>query len=70
MSIWFNLLQEIQARARREALIRDITSKIRATTDLDTILQTTVAEVSKALGTSHGAIRLGVEESRGEGGQG
>jgi GAF domain-containing protein len=62
-------LQEIRARARREALIREITGKIRATTDLDTILQTTVAEVSKALGTSHGAIRLGVEESRGEGGQ-
>jgi GAF domain-containing protein len=60
-------LQEIQARARREALIREITGKIRATTDLDTILQTTVAEVSKALGTSHGAIRLGVAEAPGEG---
>jgi GAF domain-containing protein len=56
-------LQEIQARARREVLIREITSKIRASTDLETILQTTVTEVSKALGTSHGAIRLGTEES-------
>jgi GAF domain-containing protein len=63
-------LQEIQARARREALIREITGKIRATTDLDTILKTTVSEVSKALGTSHGAIRLGVEEARRERDQG
>jgi GAF domain-containing protein len=55
-------LQEIQARARREALIREITGKIRASTDLETILQTTVTEVSRALGTSHGAIRLGTEE--------
>jgi GAF domain-containing protein len=52
-------LQEIQARARREALIRTITGKIRATTDLETILQTTVTEVSRALGTSHAAIHLG-----------
>jgi GAF domain-containing protein len=56
-------LQEIRARARREALIREITGKIRASTDLDTILQTTITEVSRALGTSHGAIRLGTNES-------
>jgi GAF domain-containing protein len=55
-------LREIQARARREALIREITGKIRASTDLETILKTTVTEVSRALGTSHGAIRLGAEE--------
>jgi GAF domain-containing protein len=51
-------LQRIQTRARREALIREITSKVRASTDLEAILQTTVAEVSRALGTFHGAIRL------------
>jgi len=52
-------LQEIQARARREALIREITGKIRTSMDVEKILQTTVTEVSRALGTSHGAIRLG-----------
>ena len=56
-------LREIQARARREALIREITGKIRTSTDIETILQTTVTEVSKALGTSHGAIRLGTADS-------
>ncbi len=56
-------LQQIQARARREALIREITGKIRGSIDLDTILQTTLTEVTKALGTSYGAIRLGTKES-------
>ncbi len=56
-------LQQIQDRARREALIREITGKIRSSIDLDTILQTTLTEVAKALGTSHGAIRLGAGES-------
>jgi len=60
------LLREIQAHARREALIREITGKVRATTDLETILQTTVTEVSKALGTSHGAIRLGTGDKGGQ----
>jgi GAF domain-containing protein/HAMP domain-containing protein len=63
-------LQQIQARARREALIREITGKIRTSIDLDTILQTTLTEVTRALGTSHGAIRLGPEESvKADGGQ-
>jgi GAF domain-containing protein/HAMP domain-containing protein len=60
------LLREIQAHARREALIREITGKVRATTDLETILQTTVTEVSKALGTNHGAIRLGTGDKGGQ----
>jgi GAF domain-containing protein len=60
-------LHEIQARARREVLIREITGKIRASTDLETILKTTVSEVSGALGTSHGAIRLGTPERVEEG---
>ncbi len=60
-------LRQIQARARREALIREITSKVRASTDLETILQTTVAEVSRALGTFHGAIRLSTPQVPGNG---
>jgi GAF domain-containing protein/HAMP domain-containing protein len=72
-------LQQIQARARREALIREITGKVRASTDLETILQTTVTELSQALGTFHGAIRLGTAPAeqplpspfgRGAGGEG
>jgi GAF domain-containing protein len=56
------LLQQAQERAHREALIREITDKIRGSIDLEGILQTTVTEVARALGTSHGAIRLGTPE--------
>jgi GAF domain-containing protein/HAMP domain-containing protein len=53
------LYQDTQRRAARERLTREITGKIRTYTDLESILQTTVSEVSKVLGTHHGAIRLG-----------
>jgi GAF domain-containing protein len=53
------LYQDTQRRAARERLTREITSKIRTYTDLESILTTTVREVSKVLGTHHGAIRLG-----------
>ncbi|UCC61440.1 MAG: GAF domain-containing protein [Anaerolineae bacterium] len=55
------LFEFTQSRARRERLIRDITDKIRGATDLDAILQTTVVELGKVLGTSRVAIRLGTE---------
>lgn len=55
------LFEQTQTRARREQIIRQITDKIRGTTDLDAILQTTVKELGKALGTSRAAIRLGTE---------
>jgi GAF domain-containing protein len=55
------LFEFTQSRARRERLIRDITDKIRGATDLDAILQTTVRELGKVLGTSRVAIRLGTE---------
>jgi len=56
------MFQQAQERARRETLIREITGKIRGSNNLETILQTTVTEVARALGTSHGAIRLSTEQ--------
>ena len=38
-----------QRQARREALIKDITTKVRASTDIDTILQTVVKELGQAI---------------------
>jgi GAF domain-containing protein len=55
------LLEATQARARRERLIREITGKVQKSVDLDVILQTTVQELSKALGASHAVVRLGTE---------
>ena len=52
------LYQDAQSRARREQLIREITSKMRGTPDLDTILNTAVQELGKALGVSRAFVRL------------
>ncbi len=56
------LLAEAQRRAEREQLIREVTDKVRATADLETILQTTVQELSKATGFPRAFIRLGTED--------
>jgi len=55
------LFEQEQRHARRERLIREVTARIRGAADVESILQTTVQEVSKALGASHGLVRLGTE---------
>jgi len=52
-------LQDIQARAYREHLTREIAAKVSSSMDLETILKTTARTLSQALGTSHALIRLG-----------
>ncbi|MEP7357451.1 MAG: GAF domain-containing protein [Anaerolineales bacterium] len=52
------LFDQTARQARRERLVVDITSKIRAAGDLDTMLRTAVSELRQALGVSHGAVRL------------
>jgi GAF domain-containing protein len=51
--------------ARREALIKEITTKVRASTDLDNILQTTVKEIGNAIGGKRTYIHL-VSPTNGE----
>ena len=52
------LLDASQRRARREQIIREISGKIRNATDVNDILKTTVTEISKLAGSSHGQITL------------
>ncbi|MBN1217772.1 MAG: GAF domain-containing protein [Anaerolineae bacterium] len=47
-----------QQAIQHEALIKEITTKVRASTDLDTILQTTVKEIGDALGGRRTYIHL------------
>jgi PAS domain S-box-containing protein len=54
-------LQEIEARARREAVIREIGAKVSSSMDMKTVLQTTVRELSHALGASQAIIRMGTQ---------
>jgi len=53
------LLEETRQRAERERLIGDITARVRASMDLEGILQTAVRELGVALGSDRAFIRLG-----------
>jgi hypothetical protein len=59
-------------RARHEEAILDLTSRIRATHDIDDILETAVHEIRKTLGAKQAVIRLaanlGQPEQSGDGG--
>ena len=55
------LLGETQLRAQRERIIGDITGRVRASMDLEGILQTTVRELGAALGADRAFIRLGAD---------
>lgn len=50
--------QEALLRARREEAVLDLSSKVRATRNIDIMLQTAVHELRKALGARHATIRL------------
>jgi len=52
------LFEETQRRAERERLITNITSRIRSSTDMLGVLETTATELGKALGTSRVLVRL------------
>ncbi|HAV76902.1 MAG TPA: hypothetical protein DCX53_06060 [Anaerolineae bacterium] len=53
------LLEQIRAQADRERVLFEITDKIRRTTDLQTILTTTVSELTRATGASRVRIKVG-----------
>jgi GAF domain-containing protein len=56
------LFADSQRRAERERLIGEITTKIRASTDIEDILETAAVELGRALGTSRALVRLGFDE--------
>jgi GAF domain-containing protein len=58
------LLNDSQRRARREEIIREISSKIRGATTVEDILKATVAELSQVLGTSRGGIALNINREK------
>jgi GAF domain-containing protein len=64
------LFRQEQARARREHLLRDIATKVRNSTDIDTIMQTAVTEIGRTLGR-RSFIKLGDgQNGNGEAGTG
>ena len=53
------LLEQIRAQAERERVLFEITDKIRRTTDFQTILTTTVSELTRATGSNRVHIKVG-----------
>jgi GAF domain-containing protein len=53
------LLEQIRAQAERERVLFEITDKIRRTTDLQTILVTTVSELTRVTGANRVQVKLG-----------
>lgn len=52
------LYQDVQRRAAENRLVGEITARLRATMDVDTVLQTAVREVGSALGIEKVELRL------------
>jgi len=57
------LFEDTRVRARRERLINEITARVRASMDMQTILQTAAEELSKTLNLSRARIHLGADQS-------
>ncbi|MBK8615979.1 MAG: GAF domain-containing protein [Anaerolineales bacterium] len=53
------LFEETERRAEHEQLIAQVTSRIGASNNMDSILQTTIQELGRALGASRSFIQLG-----------
>jgi GAF domain-containing protein len=61
------LYQDSQQRAAREQLVGEITSHIRESLEIDTVLKTAVQEMRRALAVPELTIRLANEPEGGEG---
>ncbi len=57
------LLEQIRAQAERERVLFEITDKIRRTTDMQTILATTVSELTRAVGANRAHIKVGINSA-------
>lgn len=53
------LLEQVQRTARRERLIHEISSKVRQSPDIESVLETTAREVGRALNAARATVRLG-----------
>jgi GAF domain-containing protein len=57
------LFEETQRKARHERTVANVTSQVWASTDIETILKTAVAELSRALNASEGVIQLNLSDN-------
>jgi GAF domain-containing protein len=60
------LMEENQRRAEREHKVSEITTKVRASSDIDRILRTAIEELGRTLGATQAVIQLKTEEPEAE----
>lgn len=60
------LLEQIRHQVDRERLLYEVTSKIRRSTDIQTIMSTTANELSKALGARRAKIKIEIDSKPAE----
>jgi len=60
------LVDQIRKQAERERLLHEISSKIRRSTDMHTILSTTIQELRRVTGARMTQIKVGVEDNQPE----
>jgi GAF domain-containing protein/HAMP domain-containing protein len=58
------LFEQTQQQARREKMVSTIAARVRAAPDVEGVLKATVHEIRRALGVSHGVIRLKMGEEQ------
>lgn len=56
------LLEETRRRADRERVLTEVSGKIWASTDLDTILQTAIQEIGRVMNAAEGTIEIRIED--------
>jgi len=60
------LLEQIRSQAERERVLYEITSKIRRSTDMQSILAITASEITKAVGARRTQIEISTSEKNKE----
>lgn len=60
------LLEQIRGQIERERALYEITSKIRRSTDIQTILATTASELTKVIGARRAQIKISTEDNGGD----
>ncbi len=56
------LLQQVRRQAERERMLYEVTSRIRRSTNIQTILATTADELTKAVGARHTQVKVAIED--------
>jgi GAF domain-containing protein len=56
------LVEQVRRQVERERLLYEITSKIRRSTDMQTIMNTTASELTKALGVKKAKIKINISD--------